>query len=85
MMQEISLLCEPTFNFYMTTESFRGGSSFVDPFCYLCFMFVFIFISCQFLAALGSPAGKGLTFGPLVFCFFLVFCHFPTWCRGSGT
>ena len=25
---------------------------FVDPFCYLCFTFVFIILSCLFLAAL---------------------------------
>ena len=33
----------------------------MDPFCYLCFMFVFVMLSCLFLAALWSPAGKGLT------------------------
>ena len=30
-------------------------------------MFVFVRLSCLFFAALWSPAGKGLTFGPLVF------------------
>ena len=35
------------------------GASFVDPFCYLCF--VFFMLSCLFFAALRSPAGKGLT------------------------
>ena len=39
---------------------FQGGASFVNPFCYLCFMFVFVMLSCLFLAALWSPAGNGL-------------------------
>ena len=30
----------------------------MDPFWYLCF--VFVILSCQFIAALWSPAGKGL-------------------------
>ena len=30
----------------------------LDPFCYLCFMFVFIMLSCLFLTALWSPAGE---------------------------
>ena len=34
--------------------------SLVDPFCYLCFTFVFFILSCLFLAALLSPAGTGL-------------------------
>ena len=33
----------------------------MDPFCYLYFMFVFYMMSFLFLAALWSPAGKGLT------------------------
>ena len=33
---------------------------FVDPSCYLYF-FVFVMLSCLLLAALRSPAGKGLT------------------------
>ena len=36
---------------------FQGGASFVDPFCYLCFMLVIVMPSCLFLAALWSPAG----------------------------
>ena len=36
---------------------FQGGASFVDPFCYLCF--VSVTLSFLFLAALWSPAGKG--------------------------
>ena len=31
---------------------FQGVASFVDPFCYLCFTFLFIMLYCLFLAAL---------------------------------
>ena len=34
------------------SNPFQGGASFVDPFCHLCFMFVFLILSCLFLAAL---------------------------------
>ena len=48
-------------------------TSFVDPFCYLCFTFVFIILSCLFLVALWSPAGKELPcWHSCVWCF-LVF------------
>ena len=43
------------FFFYLL---FQGGVSFVDPFCYLCF--VSVMLSCLFFAALWSSAGKGL-------------------------
>ena len=33
----------------------------MDPFCYLCFVFIFVMLTCLFLAASGSPAGKWLT------------------------
>ena len=36
-----------------------GGASFVDHFCYLCF--VFVMLSCLSISALWSPAGNGLT------------------------
>ena len=39
---------------------FQGGASYADSFCYLCFVFFFILLSCLFLAALWSPAGKGM-------------------------
>ena len=54
----------------------------MDHFCYLYFLFVTL--SCLFNAALWSPAGKGLT--PWLSCAwcFVVFCHFPVWCPGSG-
>ena len=50
----------------------------MDHFCNLCF--VFVMLSCQFIAALCSPAVKGLS---CVLCF-IVFCHFLVWCPGSG-
>ena len=34
---------------------FQGGASFVDPFCYLCFMFVVVMLSCRLLAVLLLP------------------------------
>ena len=43
----------------------------MDLFCYL--YFVFVMLSCLFIAALCSPAGKGLTSCEV----FLCFCHFP--------
>ena len=48
---------KPSSDFYWT---FEGGASFVDSFCYLCFMIVFVMLFCLFLAAFWSPAGKGL-------------------------
>ena len=53
-------------------------SLFVAPFCHLCFVFVFVILSFLFLAALWSPAGKGLTFWLLcVVCISCVFVIFP--------
>ena len=49
----------------------------------LCFCFVFFMLSCLFIAALWSPAGKGLTSWLSCMWFFLVFCDFPMWCPGS--
>ena len=63
---------------------FKGGASFVDLFYYLCFMFVFVMLSCRFLAALCSPVVKGLTSWLSHMSYFLVFCHFPIWRPGSG-
>ena len=33
----------------------------MNPLCYLYFMFIFVMLSCLFLAAVCSPAGKKLT------------------------
>ena len=48
----------------------------MDHICYLCF--VFVICSCLFIAALWSPAGKGLTsWLPCVWCFIVLFVTFP--------
>ena len=57
-------------NVYWT---FQGGASFVDPFCYLCF--VSVILSFLFLAALWSPAGKRAT--SWLFCMYCVLITFP--------
>ena len=49
-------------------------------FCKLCF--VFVMLSCLFIAALWSPVGKGVTSLLCYMICFLVFCHFPMWCPG---
>ena len=43
----------------------------MDHFCYLCF--VFVMFSCLFIAALWSPAGKGLTSWLKFSCVFVTF------------
>ena len=40
-------------------------------------MLVCVVLSCLFLAALWSPAGKGLASWPSYVLCVLVFCHFP--------
>ena len=55
---------------------FQGGASFVDHFCYLCF--VLVMFSCLFIAALWLPAGKGLiSWLSCMYCFivFLSLSH----------
>ena len=52
-----------------------GTTSFVDPFNLLCFMIVSVMLSCLFLAALFSPAGKGLPC--IVCCILLCLVTFP--------
>ena len=48
--------------------SFQSSTSFVDPFCHLCFLFVFVILYsiCLFLEALWLSAGKWLT--PWISC-----------------
>ena len=41
-------------------------------------------LSCLFIVAFWSPAGKGLTSWLSCMWSFLCFCHFPMWCPGSG-
>ena len=54
---------------------FQGGTSFVDHLCYLCLLFVML--SCLFIAALWSPAGKGLTSWLSFVIFNCAFVTFP--------
>ena len=50
----------------------------MDHLSYICL--VFVMLSRLFIAALWSPARKGLVCD-VYFCF----CHFPMWYPGSGT
>ena len=54
---------------------------FLFVICVSCLYFI---LSCLFLAAFGSPAEKGLTPWLSFMGCFLVFCHFPIWCRWLG-
>ena len=54
----------------------------MDLFCYSCF--VFVMLSCLFIAALWSPDGKGLASWLSWGDVYLWFCHFPMWCPGLG-
>ena len=63
------------------SSNFHGGAYFCVSF--LLFLFRVI-LSCQFLAALWSTPGKGLTSCPSGIWCFLVFCHVPIWSPGSG-
>ena len=53
----------------------------MDHFCYL--FFVFVMLSCLFIAAMWPSGGKGLTFW-LSFAMFYCVCHFPMGYPGSG-
>ena len=58
----------------------NDGTSFVD---HLYFCLVFVMFSHLFIAALCSPAGKGLTLA--LFCdLSLCFCHISMWYPGLG-
>ena len=55
----------------------------MDHLCY--FYIVFVMLSRRLIAALWSPAGKGLTSWLLfVVLNWLVVCYFPIWYPGSG-
>ena len=62
---------------------FQGGTSFVDHLCYLCLVFVMLLLLS--IAALWSPAGKGLTSCPwLLFVMFnciFSLSHVVSWVR----
>ena len=53
----------------------------MDHLCYLCL--VFVILSRLFIAALWSPAAKGLT-SWLLFVMFNCVCYFPMWYSESS-
>ena len=63
-------------------DLFQVGTSFEDHLCSL--RLVFLMLSRLFIAALWSPAGKGLTYWYLLVMFNCDFCHFPMWYASSG-
>ena len=55
----------------------------MDPFCYLCF--VFVMLSCLFIAGLWSPDWKGLNpWLSFVWCFLMLLSLFYVVCPESG-
>ena len=48
----------PEMSLNVSLHGFSNGAFFVDHFCYLCF--VSVMLSCLSIAALWSPAEKGL-------------------------
>ena len=62
--------------------AYKGGVSFVDLFCKLCF--VSFMLSCLSIAAFWPPAGKRAGLLALFMSCLLVFSHFPMCCPGSG-
>ena len=53
---------------------FQGGAFFVDPFCYLCFVLVFVMPSCLFIVVV---CWEGLPLDSLVYGVCLCFVAFP--------
>ena len=53
----------------------------MDHYVFLCLEFLMLLR--LFIAALWSPAGKGLT-SLLLMVMFILFCYFPMWYLGSG-
>ena len=51
---------------------FQSSASFVDPFCYLCFMLVFAMPSCLLLVALWSPVKRGWPLCVMFSCILLL-------------
>ena len=56
----------------------------MDPFCYLCFVFVLSYCVVCFMQPCGHLLEKGRSFGFLARDVFLSLCHFSIWCPGSG-
>ena len=59
----------------LMTSTMTSSTSVVDHLCYVCL--VFVMLSRQFIAALWSPAGKGLTSWLLLVVFICVLVTFP--------
>ena len=61
-----------------TQVPFQGGTSFGDHLCFLCLVFLmFLMLSRLFIAALWSPAEKGLTSWLLLVMCLVFFVTFP--------
>ena len=71
-------LSPPVKYFYRPVQA---GTSFVDPLCYLCLVFVMRLR--LFIAASWSPEGKGLTYWLLFVMFIVIFLisHLVSWDR----
>ena len=74
-MKVASELCNKVSKTSQNILIYQGGTSFVDHLCYLCF--VFVVLLGLFIAALWSPAGKGLTSLLSFMVFNCVFVTFP--------
>ena len=58
-------------------KTFQGGASFVDPFCYLCFMLSLLCCIVYSLQPCDHLLEKDWPLGSLVCCVSLVFVTFP--------
>ena len=77
----ISLLFSPSSKSIFTD---RSKLIFLLWIIFVFFCFVFVMFSCLFIVALWSPAEKRLTSWLSCMWCFIVFCHFPMRCPGSG-
>ena len=71
-------MLKPSSNVYW---QFNGGASFVDPFCFLCFMFVSVISA---LLSMPYSLGKGWPLVSFLSDDCLCLYHFRIWCPGSG-
>ena len=67
---------KPSSDFLVTVPR---GALFVDPLCYLCFKFIFVMLSCLFLAITYWERADLFALLCVVFC-----CDLSLWCSGSG-
>ena len=68
--------------YFGSTRPFQGSASFVDPLCY--FVLCLSCCHCLFMAALWSPAGKGLIYSLSCMWCFRVLMSLSLLCPGSG-